>query len=170
MGRTIGQSKYTAEHREAVIVAVLEQGLTISETMRRAQAGELVLRSGERVPGFKLPQATCSLIARKEREWRELGSTMPLHRQAPADALESLRTRLLRMVDRELGRLERRERPEVEKIIELANAGAKIRRLLPDAPRPVANRPGRAPGDTSPESDSPFVDDLARKLEQEVAA
>lgn len=146
------EAKWTKEQREAVVHAALEREIRPYRRISQlAAAGELTL-DGAALPAFEVPEGTVADMARKARKARAGTLKSGLTDVPAADAVETLRQRLVSATDYELARLERRmKRPGAKPVTgeELRQIARCVRELaaLPAKgdPRPVP------PGQRKPE-------------------
>lgn len=132
------EAVYTDPQRDAVERAWLERGIRPARRVAAlAAAGEL-----EGLDPFTIPEATVRDIGRRARK-RQAGEVRSALAQLPhRDAINTLRVRLLAASDRELERLERRQRAgrdvPGEELRQIARAVRELAALPgPDDPRPV---------------------------------
>jgi len=137
-------SKYSADQRAAILTAYARSDRTALQVASLAAAGKLE-HDGEPLPPFELPVSTVRSIARSARRSGPGIASVDLESGAPRDAVEHLRVRLLRAIDRELKQVERRQRAgEVVKGEELRQLGRAQRELaqVPGLRDPVPSAPG----------------------------
>ncbi len=140
---------YTAEQRSAIEEAYLDRGI------RPARRVAELARVGELLPEldpFPIPTPTAADMIRTAKKRRAGQLASALADQAPRDATETIRRRLVSMVDKELERIEKLKGPvDMDLLRQVARAAREIAALPgPTDPRPVA--PGaRIPGTTEHE-------------------
>jgi hypothetical protein len=139
--------RYTDAQRDALVEAYVDRGVRPARRVAElAAAGELT-HNGEPVERFTVPVSTVRSLARDARRHRH--STATLDSLAPRDAVERLRLRLIRAIDRELNRVERRQRAgepvKGEELRQLARAQRELAQIpglrdpLPPAPGAKVN-------------------------------
>lgn len=140
---SFGTAVYTPQQREAIAAAVVDHKIPPKRVVVLAQAGELTFDS-ESLPPFATNINTVRDFARKMRARRAGKIKGDLAGLAPRDAVESLRLRLLNVVEQELRAEEVRKRGnrDPERIRQFARAAREIAAIpARDDPRPV--QPGQ---------------------------
>jgi hypothetical protein len=139
--------RYSDAQRDALVEAYVDRGVRPARRVAElAAAGELT-HDGEPVERFTVPASTVRSLARDARRHRH--STAALDSLSPRDAVERLRLRLIRAIDRELNRVERRQRAgepvKGEELRQLARAQRELTQIpglrdpLPPAPGAKVN-------------------------------
>jgi hypothetical protein len=135
-----GTVVYTARQREALAAAAVDRKIPPKRVAEMARAGELTF-DGESLAAFETNPNTVRDLARKMRARRAGKIKGDLAGLAPRDAVESLRLRLLNVVEQELRAEEVRKRGnrDPERIRQFARAAREIAAIpARDDPRPVA--------------------------------
>jgi hypothetical protein len=139
--------KYTVEQRDAMGIGMVDRGMSADEVKAAAEAGMLERPDGTRLPPFEAPVSSIRSYARTVRQRRAGKASSEAAKLPPRDAVESVRQRLIRMVDLELAFEERKRngKRDLERIRQLGRA-AREAAALPElnAPRPRA--PDAQPG------------------------
>jgi hypothetical protein len=139
--------KYTVEERDAMGIGMVDRGMSAHEVKAAAEAGLLERPDGTRLPPFEPPVASIRHYARVVKQRRAGKASSEAAKLPPRDAVESVRQRLIRMVDLELAFEERKRngKRDLERIRQLGRA-AREAAALPElnAPRPRA--PDAQPG------------------------
>jgi hypothetical protein len=139
--------KYTVEERDAMGIGMIDRGMSAHEVKAAAEAGLLERPDGTRLPPFEPPVASIRHYARVVKQRRAGKASSEAAKLPPRDAVESVRQRLIRMVDLELAFEERKRngKRDLERIRQLGRA-AREAAALPElnAPRPRA--PDAQPG------------------------
>jgi hypothetical protein len=139
--------KYTVEQRDAMGIGMVDRGMSAHEVKAAAEAGLLERPDGTRLPPFEPPVASIRHYARVVKQRRAGKASSEAAKLPPRDAVESVRQRLIRMVDLELAFEERKRngKRDLERIRQLGRA-AREAAALPElnAPRPRA--PDAQPG------------------------
>jgi hypothetical protein len=139
--------KYTVEQRDAMGIGMVDRGMSADEVKAAAEAGTLERSDGTRLPPFEAPVSSIRSYARTVRQRRAGKASSEAAKLPPRDAVESVRQRLIRMVDLELAFEERKRngKRDLERIRQLGRA-AREAAALPElnAPRPRA--PDAQPG------------------------
>lgn len=163
-------SKYGDDERAAIERAWCELRIKPWRAIAEAAArGELRPRAdADPLPPFKIPESSARTIA-LAAERRRAGLTLPaeLAKMAPQDHAETLRRRLVGLVDHELSRLEKAQAktPNKETDAEQLRKLARAIRELGAVPDPTSKRLPREPGQRTPDGgrapDSKTRDSLA---------
>lgn len=135
---------YTDQQRDAIAFAWNDRGIRpAARVAELAARGELTAENGETLPAFDMPEGTIRSVARHARKRRRGQLPSKLADAPPRDAVENLRRRLVAMTDRELERLESKQRArrneplDAEHTRQLARAVLEIARIPgPTDPRP----------------------------------
>ena len=99
---------YTDEQRDALAHAYLDRGIgSMAQVARLARAGELVY-NGAQVDAFDVPDGSARDIIRKA-EQRRAGDRSALADKPPRDAVETIRRRLVGMLDADTERIARQQ-------------------------------------------------------------
>jgi hypothetical protein len=134
-------AKYSVEERDAMGVGMVDRGMSAHEVKSAAEAGLLERSDGSRLPPFDPPVSSIRAYARVVRKRRAGKASSEAAKLPPRDAVESVRIRLIRMIDLELATEERKRngKRDLERIRQLGRA-AREAAALPelDAPRPRA--------------------------------
>jgi hypothetical protein len=133
--------KYSVEERDAMGLGMVDRGMSAHEVKAAAEAGLLERGDGTRLPPFEPPVASIRHYARVIKKRRAGKASSEAAKLPPRDAVESVRIRLIRMIDLELATEERKRngKRDLERIRQLGRA-AREAAALPelDAPRPRA--------------------------------
>lgn len=139
--------KYSVEERDAMGLGMVDRGMSAQEVKTAAEAGLLERSDGTRLPPFEPPVASIRHYARVIKKRRAGRASSEAAKLPPRDAVESVRIRLIRMIDLELATEERKRngKRDLERIRQLGRA-AREAAALPElnAPRPRA--PDAQPG------------------------
>jgi hypothetical protein len=143
--------KYTVEERDAMGIGMVDRGMSAHEVKAAAEAGLLERPDGTRLPPFEPPVASIRHYARVVKQRRAGKASSEAAKLPPRDAVESVRQRLIRMVDLELAFEERKRngKRDLERIRQLGRA-AREAAALPElnAPRPPS--PGSKAAGSNP--------------------
>jgi len=144
------QNKWTDVQREAVISAVLEEGMTVREAVTAGASGQLGLAP------FTMPKGTGYHVvaqAKRERNPEEMFTA----------EVDKYRRRAAKLVDRGLQQLEEQDSPAPNQIREVVRAVKELRGMAsPSRPEPKRKTNGTAP---EPPTDVPDL--LTRLAEDE---
>jgi hypothetical protein len=138
---------YTDAQRDALGEAVVDRGLRPAQVVELARNGELK-HAGERLAPFPANVNSVRDYARKLKQRRAGRTSSGLDDQAPRDAVETLRRRLINAAEQEIAAEERK--PRGKRSLERLRQCARLLREAaalpgPDDPRPP--QPGqRKPG------------------------
>lgn len=155
-------SKYTEEQRRAIEYAYLDAAIRpATEIPRLAAAGQLVWQ-GRPVEAFAIPYATALEIGKAEERRRTGRAHSRLVNQPHNDAVETLRRRMVSLLDHETNRLEREQRKAQNKPIDaeqLRKVGRALRELA-SMPKPGTRgvRPGSGARSGEPTGEGPAKD------------
>jgi hypothetical protein len=134
---------YTDAQRDALAEAVVDRGLRPAQVVELAAAGEL-RHAGERLAAFPANVNSVRDYARKLKARRAGRTSSGLDDQAPRDAIETLRRRLVNAAEQEIAAEERK--PRGKRSLERLRQCARLLREAaalpgPDDPRPT--QPGQ---------------------------
>ena len=155
-------AKYTEEQRRAIEYAYLDAAIRpATEIPRLAAAGQLVWQ-GHPVEAFEIPYATALEIGKAEERRRTGRAHSQLVNQPHNDAVETLRRRMVSLLDHETNRLEREQRKAQNKPIDaeqLRKVGRALRELA-SMPKPGTRgvRPGSGARAGDPTGEAPAKD------------
>jgi hypothetical protein len=155
-------AKYTEEQRRAIEYAYLDAAIRpATEIPRLAAAGQLVWQ-GHPVEAFEIPYATALEIGKAEERRRTGRAHSQLVNQPHNDAVETLRRRMVSLLDHETNRLEREQRKAQNKPIDaeqLRKVGRALRELA-SMPKPGTRgvRPGSGARAGEPTGEAPAKD------------
>jgi hypothetical protein len=140
--------KYTVEERDAMGIGMVDRGMSADEVKAAAEAGTARAPRWDTPPTLRSPRLVHPVITRESVRQRRAGkASSEAAKLPPRDAVESVRQRLIRMVDLELAFEERKRngKRDLERIRQLGRA-AREAAALPElnAPRPRA--PDAQPG------------------------
>lgn len=137
-------SRYTCWQRDAIAAAYMQPDITARRVVELAAAGALKHPSGAVLGPFDVPESTVRSVGRRVRRRAvAVAQAARLLEISPRDAVERLRQRLVRGIDKELTRIEV-EQHEGRAIRgeELRQVGRALRELAalpgPCDPRPPA--------------------------------
>jgi hypothetical protein len=143
--------KYSVDERDAMGIGMVDRGMGAQEVRTAAQAGLLERSDGTRLPPFDPPVASIRHYARVVKKRRAGKARSEADKLPPRDAVESVRVRLIRMLDLELAVEERKRngKRDIERIRQLARA-AREAAALPEINDPRPPSPASRAGGASP--------------------
>jgi hypothetical protein len=146
-------AKYTADERDAMGLGVVDRGMTAEEVKTAAEAGLLERSDGTRLPPFSPPAGSVRHYARMVKKRRAGKARSEADKLPPRDAVESVRIRLIRMIDLELATEERKRngKRDLERIRQLGRA-AREAAALPELNGPRPPSPGSKAAGSNPTS------------------
>lgn len=134
--------RYTDDQLDALYHARYDHGATIANLAPLAQQGVLKLPNGTRLDPFEVNPNTVGDVLRDEKRRRE-GKARGSYDSIPlSDAVDDLSRRLLRVAERNVGKLERQKDPAPKDVQETARALREVRALDP-VPEQRGVKPGR---------------------------
>jgi hypothetical protein len=146
-------AKYSVEERDAMGVGMVDRGMSAHEVKAAAEAGLLERSDGTRLPPFDPPVSSIRAYARVVRKRRAGKASSEAAKLPPRDAVESVRIRLIRMIDLELATEERKRngKRDLERIRQLGRA-AREAAALPELNGPRPPSPGSKAAGSNPTS------------------
>jgi hypothetical protein len=147
------QPKYSIEERDAMGLGMVDRGMSAHEVKAAAEAGLLERDDGTRLPPFSPPVGSVRHYARMVKKRRAGKASSEAAKLPPRDAVESVRIRLIRMIDLELATEERKRngKRDLERIRQLGRA-AREAAALPELNGPRPPSPGSKAGGSNPTS------------------
>lgn len=156
--------KYSRDQKDACATAYVDRRLTAREVQNLARDGHLTL-NGQQLEPFEIALAMIYDSGKRLRRQRKGELATGLTDVPHEDAIESLRKRLVSMVDKELARLERAQpkgRLDIEYTRQLARAMREIKALGGPGERPP--KPGQRDPKTQQHADGHTVGGLAGQI------
>jgi hypothetical protein len=146
-------AKYSVEERDAMGVGMVDRGMSAHEVKAAAEGGLLERSDGTRLPPFDPPVSSIRAYARVVRKRRAGKASSEAAKLPPRDAVESVRIRLIRMIDLELATEERKRngKRDLERIRQLGRA-AREAAALPELNGPRPPSPGSKAAGSNPTS------------------
>jgi hypothetical protein len=134
-----GAPRYTRDQRDAILRAVMVQGISIADARRRAIAGELD------VPAFRIPYASACDIVRHDRDSYTLRNPDVMRSEIDREILA-----MAGAARKVAAKLRTQPDPNPDEIKRAVQALAAARAAIQTAPKPAPRPAGKTAQDTTP--------------------